>query len=366
MRKSIFNQTNSNIVILFMALATVFLTACSSDDNGNFDLDGPTGTVMGKVTAANGTTAIPGASVTIKWANMDDPNLPRTTTDSQGNYSLDGVPEGSQTIVATRGIFQAEVAVDVIADAEIEAPVAALEATGNLAYISGFYDSIENVVQDMLGHDIDAVEYSIFMSQEAMEDYRMIFVNCGSGAMYALFQEPDAIQNIRQWVSNGGILYASDLEHEFVMEVFPEYIMSEGSGSSGNTTASVVSTPLADFINKEEVDIVYNLGGWSMPTQISSDVEVLIYGPYPGGSSDEGNLAISFQHGQGELVFTSFHNSASATADQHAVLTYYVYGFGDDSRSLFNAGDVKFEQVITPHMHDAHKSYAQELKELKK
>lgn len=366
MRKSFLNQSNRIIAVFFMALITVFFTACSSDDNGNFDLDGPTGTVMGKVTAANGTTAIPGASVTIKWSNMDDPNLPRTTTDSQGNYSLDGVPEGSQTIVATRGIFQAEVAVDVIADAEVEAPVAALEATGNLAYLQGSFDSIENVVQDMLGHDIDMVEPMIFTSPSELEDYRMIFVNCGSGAMYALFQEPEAIQNIRQWVSNGGILYASDLEHEFVMEVFPEFIMSEGSGSSGNTTASVVSAPLADFINKDEVDIVYNLGGWSMPTQISSDVEVLIYGPYPGGSSEDGNLAISFQHGQGELVFTSFHNSASATADQHAVLTYYVYGFGEDSRSMFNSGDVKFEQVITPHMHEAHESYARELKEFKK
>ncbi|HZH70748.1 MAG TPA: carboxypeptidase-like regulatory domain-containing protein [Flavobacteriaceae bacterium] len=366
MKKLIFNQTNRIIAVIFMAMTTVLFTACSSDDDGNADLDGPSGTVTGKVTAANGTTVIPGASVTIKWSNMDDPNLPRTTTDSQGNYSLEGVPEGSQTIVATRGIFQAEVAVDVLADAEVEAPVAALEATGNLAYLQGSYDSIENVVQDMLGHNIDAVESSIFMSQAAMEDYRMIFVNCGSNAMYAINNDDDAIQNIRQWINNGGILYASDLELDFVMEVFPEFVMSQGYGSSGSTTASVVSAPLADFINKDEVDIVYNLGGWSMPSQISSDVEVLIYGPYPGGSSDEGNLAISFQHGQGELVYTSFHNSASATADQHAVLTYYVYGFGEDSRSMFNSGDVKFEQVVTPHMHQEHKSYAKALKELKK
>jgi hypothetical protein len=359
------NFKKSIASLFVVALSAIITISCSSDDNGNFDLDGPNGTVSGKVTAANGTTAIPGASVTIKWPNMDDPNLPRTTTDNQGNYSLDGVPEGSQTIVATRGIFEAEVEVNVIADAEVEAPVAALEATGNLAYLQGSFDSIENIVQDMLGHDIDLVDPMIFTSPSELEDYRMIFVNCGSGAMYALFQEPDAVQNIRQWVSNGGILYASDLEHEFVMDIFPEFIMSEGSGSSGNTTASVVSAPLADFINKDEVDIVYNLGGWSMPTQISSDVDVLIYGPYPGGSSDEGNLAVSFQHGQGELVFTSFHNSASATSDQHAVLTYYVYGFGEDSASLFDAGEVNFEKVITPHMHKEHEEYRREMKALK-
>jgi hypothetical protein len=31
------------------------------------------------------------------------------------------------------------------------------------------------------------------------------------------------------------------------------------------------------------------------------------------------------QHGQGRLVFTTFHNEAGATADQIAVLRHFIY-----------------------------------------
>lgn len=134
-------------------LVGLLFVSCKKDDGGTGPGDGgaytgPVGTVIGKVVAANGVTPIPSASVTVE-ANYT--NMPITTTDTSGNYTLAGVPTGNQKILATKGLFRATVTVDVIENQTATAPPASMQPTGNLAYVPGSFDQIEDIIRDTLG-----------------------------------------------------------------------------------------------------------------------------------------------------------------------------------------------------------------------
>ena len=309
---------------------------------------GPTGVVEGVVTAANGTTPIQGALVRLASpapappggsvpgfssvaAGTSNYEGPEATTDNEGRFVLEGVPVGPQLLVATRGVFQAQIPVLVVAGATVEAAPLALDATGRLAYVPGEFDDIQSIVRNELGTELDEIDFADLANPAVTSQYRFIFINCG--ADFDVIDVSALVDNLRNYLASGGALYVSDLELWLVEALFPGDVQGGADGDEGGVTAEVVSPTLRDFLpgNPQTVNIMFNLDGWDAVTEHSALAEVLLRGNYDtfDGPVQNGPLAIAIEHGDGQLVYTSFHNNAAATADQVGVLMYFIYGFGD-------------------------------------
>jgi hypothetical protein len=264
---------------------------------------------------------------------------PQTTTDSQGRFTLEDVPEGDQVLDVRSGVFVATVSVTVVAGATVMAPEAVLAPEGLLGYVAGFYDSIQDILA-LYNAPAEEIDPADLASPAVTSRYAMIFINCGVDADFYLEDVPEIVENLKDYVATGGLLYASDLEAPLIMAMFPDQILDIGDGDEQMVQASVVHTGLAAFLDgRTTVQIMYNLDGWSTLADIGGEARVLLQGNYSGFPTGQNDpLAIVIHSGEGQVVHTTFHNNAQATDDQFAVLRYFVFAAGRGDVSAAFAG----------------------------
>jgi hypothetical protein len=296
---------------LLLGAALFALGGCMPTDD-----PGGLGIVYGRVVAADGLTPVPATSVYLEANGAGSAVL----SDISGDFRFENVPPGQHIIHAEKGNFKATVTMDVKGGQSNLAPNVELEALGKLAYVDGLYDSIEELVKK-LGYLPDQLSLADLSDAAKLAQYRMIFLNCGSNI------PEGAAPTLMAWVQAGGTLYASDWELDIVQAMFPDDILTVGSGPSQNVTGDVVDQGLQAFTGRTKVAIAYDLSAWKTLSQISNVPAVLVRGTVATDLSGSQNqaLAISFTVGSGRVVYTTFHNEAGVTIDQLAVLRYFIY-----------------------------------------
>lgn len=275
------------------------------------------GTVIGRVTAANGVTPVPSVSVYLEYAGPSTAVL----TDSRGDYMFENVPVGTHVVHADKGNFHATDTVVVVGGGWTNlSPAVRLTAVGELAYVDGSYDSIEDLIKN-LGYTAKKLELADLASPAVLAQYRMIFLNCGANV------PESAAAPLLEWVANGGTLYASDWELDVVQAMFPEDVLNVSSAPSQNITGTITDGGLEQFVGKPSVQIAYDLSAWKTLSQVSNTPTVLVRGTIATDQDGSQNqpLAIAFSYGSGHVVYTTFHNEAGITADQLVVLRYFIY-----------------------------------------
>jgi hypothetical protein len=198
-------------VLLFLSLP-VYMTACGDDpvssdpvtetpvtetedeEEQESESEEGFGSVTGIVTATNGITPIQGALVRLKTdSESSNYSGPEDLTDIDGRFNLENVPAGDQTLVATRGVFRAEKEVVIEADIVLEVSEFVLTPVEKLAYIPGDFDSIEDILTDELGMEMDVhieeISFPDLLSFEILSEYDIIFLNCGSDVAYEFEDE---------------------------------------------------------------------------------------------------------------------------------------------------------------------------------
>lgn len=300
-------------------LSVALLAACAGD--GPVD-PGTPGTIVGKVTAEDGTTPVASATVYVESKGP----ATAVTSDVNGDYTLSQVAPGSHVVVAEKGNFRSTTAVTVEPGKTTTAPAAKLKPSGKLGYVPGSFDSIEDILTS-LGYAPDQLDETSLMTPSVLSQYKMIFMNCGSGTSL------NVATTLKAWVQAGGTLYASDWELDVIQGMFPEHILEIGSGDEQTITANITSPALQTFTGKSVASIAYDLGAWKMLQSISATPSVLLRGNVTGSDAvtfetktfSNQPLAISITHGTGRVVYTTFHNEAGVTADQLAVLRYFIF-----------------------------------------
>ena len=163
--------------------------------------------------------------------------------------------------------------------------------TLKLAVTESSMDDIGSILQSL------GLEVKIANDNPNGVDADVLFVNCGT-SMRSM--------NLRSFVENGGVLYVSDLACDDLEQHFPEYISFNKVGETGNVKAEVVDQDLASYLDAKSLDINFDMGSWAKIQINSDDVKThLKEGSLP--------LLVTFKHGQGLVVYTSFHNRAQAT-----------------------------------------------------
>ncbi|MCA9570575.1 MAG: hypothetical protein KC656_22190, partial [Myxococcales bacterium] len=198
--------------------------------------------------------------------------------------------------------------------------------------VEGEWDDIGSVL-DTLGLTYDTVDgtvpgqaASFLTNPTLMGTYDIIFFNCGIDDGW-MTQQAAVTTNIQSYVAAGGSVYASDYAYWFVEASYPSQIDFFGDdtffgepmlGMEGYITANVVDPSMAAIVGPT-AQLNMDLGYWvvmqsaTATTLVSGTFDVEDPLDWWNTLSVTGPLAVRFSVGQGDVLYTSFHNEQQST-----------------------------------------------------
>jgi hypothetical protein len=303
---------------------------------------GPPGGIEGRLCSPNGEFWLEDARV---WIDTADGEHIETRTDSEGRFALDGVPPGQYVLYVAKGSFQGSFDVVVEEDKVTVLPEDQCEIVidnTRIAVVEGSFDHMETVLQNLgIGSGITDIypagwESALLADYTALSEYDVVIINCGApeddyfySALYA--------DNLKQWINEGGSLYASDWAYDIVEHLFSQKIdflgddltrdAAQDASNTGDEVASVVDTGLAQSLGQYNVTVKL-WAPWAIMESVASDVRVFIRGPaetYTGYSDGQAPYTVGFSYGAGEVIYTSWHQEPGINVDAERALQLLVF-----------------------------------------
>ncbi len=352
------------------------------DDNGGSDSDdesdvptgecGP-GAIEGQTCRPDG-QILAGADLTLTGVDCEDdePFEMTTEADDQGYYSFYDVPAGDHTLTVESGSFSNEEPVTVVADQTTDllsdAAKICLEGSSTpIAVISGTYDDVGSLLDgldieyDEIGDDggISLDDFGDFLDdlfgggldgsvedadeflrdQAQMMTYDIIFIECGSlwDQLEASGDMAAIEDNLRAFVEAGNSVYVSDLAQPFIQKSIPEAVdfYRDGDGTSGpregtsgqDVTADVLTAEMETLLGSDTTTISYDSPGWAVAEDGGIDSTVHFQGDVAtnDGEVEDSALMVIHEAGDGNAIFTSFHNSDQATGEMEEILEFMIF-----------------------------------------
>jgi hypothetical protein len=156
-----------------------------------------------------------------------------------------------------------------------------------------------------------------------------------------------AKESMRRFVTQGGTLYASDRHFNLMAHCFPEFLDSaaRGSGASQTVQAQVDDPGLREIIGTV-IELTFDQEGWEAAAFAGEGLTSYLHGEFKGidGRSKTAPLLVKFPHGEGSVIFTSFHNEKQTSEKEKQLLKYLVFSAvtagvdAEASRSMAKGG----------------------------
>lgn len=173
------------------------------------------------------------------------------------------------------------------------------------------YDNIPEVL-DNLG-----IAYRhVRESDTPLDDFDVIFIGCGGG----LSRSQASPQALRRFVERGGVLYVSDLSGGVLRAAFADEFGPKQHGPNARRATCLVVNDDLEAVLGKRIRIHFNLPGWLYFPKPSSDVDVLLRL----GSVRGHPLVLRLEHGEGRVVFTSFHNHNNLSSAERMLVRSLV------------------------------------------
>lgn len=390
--------TNASHTLVFTASdaagnsATTTLHATVNNVGGGGG--GDTGSVSGTVFAPNGTDPVSEALVFVMGSGTsavgdppDEPHGAFTYSGANGQFTLNGVPVGAQSIKFLKGAFSKVINITVaqgnnpLTAAQTSFDSGASGGAGDMLVVTGHYDAIQNVLAKLGLGTVNDVSHMLELGSETFEmvdgdselpdtyqnfdawwpvatnwdQYRTIFLNCGNDYDEAFLADTAAVAKLKAWVQAGGHLYCTDWSYNFIEQIWPDKMdfddaLAGGDGLSltpeplnnAKTGGSITSLPLhiedsglaswMSGIDASTAGDMFTTTDW-LPAWVPMDavaatgVKVWATGTPPGESSSR-PMTITFSDGEGTVLFSSYHTEETPSADikpQERVLQYLIF-----------------------------------------
>jgi hypothetical protein len=313
------------------------------NDEGCGDSLVPPGSITGSVCTPEGASAVSGADV---WLELPDGERIETTTDSDGNFVLNGVPPGEYDVHIRAGVFDSvhHVVVDSSGSAAIPPEDCPLDDLNTkIAVVSGSYDDVGSVLIDVgiPAESIDTFDsYSwaneLFGDLATLSEYDIVFINCGADE-YDFVNSESLQSNLRQYIQAGGRLYASDWAYDIVEVTFPSFVDFYGDDMMRDSAAvgieqtqagTIIDADLAGALGASDVQLNYPLGSWAIVESVSDDVNIYIRGnamTYDSETLPFVPHTLSFRVGDGRVTYSSFHQEPGINLQQEQILNYLMF-----------------------------------------
>ncbi len=321
---------------------------------------GDTGTVEGRVCAPDGTTWLSGADAFITLAGGA---RIATVTDVDGNYRLENVPVGNQNVDIVKGSFTAVVPVVVVSGQTTVVPEAQCEIVAEnlkIAVVTGDYDRVQDVLQGIgiEQNDVDTFDSSYFddswvdtllADRVRLFEYDIVFLNCGLGdlgftARFFGANQPIIGQNLRDFVQQGGSVYASDWAYHVVEKTWPDFVEFRADDATAQAAkvgfapqdinATIVDASMSLALGQTTMELHYPLSAWVVMEDVAPSTVVYIRGDAQLDGNNDGVVdetlsnvphTIAFRPGSGRVLFTSFHQEPGINPDMQRVLQLLIF-----------------------------------------
>lgn len=303
-----------------VALIILNIFACGEDNPVNSG----GATVQGYVRSINGTTAVANVTVNLKSVQNTTESM-TTATNNVGFYQFNNVSNGDKKLIFSKGSFR-DTTIITVGGGIVIVDTTRLQNIKPFAYLSGQWDNIQTIVHDSLGYNVQSITLTDINNNNNLQQYAIIFLNCGTNALSGITTSGAA--NLKSFMQAGNTIYSSDYAYGTVIKIYPELSGSQ-TGNSQNVTANVVSSDLQNYLGKNSVSIIYNLGGWySINPSIDLNINIpFLKASYQTSAGAVNNNVIAFSRieGQGKLIYTTFHNEANVTTDMIKILKYFIF-----------------------------------------
>lgn len=171
-------------------------------------------------------------------------------------------------------------------------------------------------VRQLTEVEMEQLRYPAFLSST-----ELLFLNC-KDMEDSVAADKVRCARIRDFVSGGGTLYASDWASDVVAAAFGDLVeFGPRDGETGTVSAKISDHYLARRLGNS-IRLNFDAGGWVRVTGFPRDAQTYI-------TDDENRpLAIGFMAGQGRVVYTSFHHHAQLSgaqpSDEEKILDWLV------------------------------------------
>lgn len=370
-------QKITSLIVLVFALS---IFSCSKDDDHNSG----TGVlkISGQVMSPNNAFPIPKAKVRVYHGSE---LIAEQTTDALGTFTVAHLPEGTLRVELSKGKFTRDVTVDLHNDYELLSAERNLDTFPHMAVVTGNYDAIEDILFNIGIVDPDtgapafdildgwAGRYAQPASSEAhrhgesagrsstlapnvtftvsqllhdttmLATYDIIFLNCGG--QYNVTEDAEAMTNLKSFIENGGIVYATDWSYKYLNAMFPtDYLTFATPEKGGDSMSAEVAIDNADLTTWLEaqgitvtptVEINGFLPAWQMVGSFNEanvdDWVIANSVDYDGVNYTDKALAFTYNYGCGGVFYSSFHthgnNTSEATIEQ--MMDYFIFELSD-------------------------------------
>jgi hypothetical protein len=309
----------------------------------------PVGTITGRVCAPDGSTWLAGANVSI---TLTDGRVIETLSAAEGHWTLIGVPSGTHVVTVVVGSFVSTYEVTVPNNSSVAIPEDQCQIQQNvsIAVVDGQWDDVKSVLVNVGIENETITDFTsgwaeqLLLNYDQLAEFDILFFNCGleetaylNGANAAIVQA-----NLRQFVENGGSVYASDQAYDVIERAFPEYIDFYGDDAvaqdaqkgvaQDSILGSVVDLGLATALGQNTLDLHYPLPSWTVMQAVAPQVRVYVRANarVQVGFFNTQNLqnvphTVSFASGNGKVVYTSFHQEPGINQEMERVLQLLVF-----------------------------------------
>ncbi|OIQ29138.1 MAG: hypothetical protein BM564_07985 [Bacteroidetes bacterium MedPE-SWsnd-G2] len=366
---------------LFLFLITLCFSCSEDQDNGfegNLSL-------AGQFLTPNGEDPISAARVILL---NNETIVKESTTDGEGKFLFSNLAAGEYTVSLIKGLFSASRTANLNIDTDdLDFDIGDIPITDlpNIAVVTGSYDNIETVLYNiglvnpiteeplfdiiegnniagrqmedshlhgghsanrtnnpLLEPNVDIDFGDLIESPELLASYDIIFLNCGLNG-----SKTDFNNNLTDFVFNGGYLYSTDWASSYLSDItnegedYIDFYSPAKSGDSQETVAQIFNEDLQDWFTLNfETEIIDNtvlidqfLNGWEVVDSYNEEtVTPWLYGPVEYDNIEENKyLAYTFSHGDGGVLYSSFHTKNSTTQSDAVgrLMQYLVFELSD-------------------------------------
>jgi hypothetical protein len=137
-----------------------------------------------------------------------------------------------------------------------------------------------------------------------------------------------ATENLRTFVKQGGTLYASDWRFVLIANAFENFVDVDKviEGDKQTVEAEVVDPGLREVLG-DMIRLNFDQAGWNPAAFKGEEMVTYLRGHYrsPDNAESEAALLVKFPFGEGNVIFTSFHNEKQNSETEIELLRYLVF-----------------------------------------
>lgn len=173
------------------------------------------------------------------------------------------------------------------------------------------------------GYKYTTIPLADLQNPARLSEFDILFFTCGEAKSLS----PVIKDNLRNYVEAGGTLYASDLRFDVIAEAFPEFVdpVNNAQGVKQDVKAEVVDTSLQQVLGLV-MPLHFDEAGWRPAAFKGQDVRIFLKGNIQtnAGITIACPLLVQFPFGEGNVVFTSFHNEKQQKGLEEKLLKHLV------------------------------------------